>query len=233
MNPIFKTTLHSGLSFGLLIFAACKTVEEKGADTNGNNPKVTALPETPHPSLGTIERLNPALDKLIARDAKIEQLADGFDWSEGPAWVRTKQGHEFLLFSDIPPNKIYKWSEQGGLEEFLHPSGYTGLVPRIGEPGSNGLLLDELGRLVLCQHGDRRIARLGVGRTFQITQTFTSMTVRENLQTALLARRKRGFDLFSRAAAATVGCARHAERHQADRRSRAQRQLAAVPREHR
>ena len=157
MKQIFTTALRSALSIGLLTFAACNSPDKK-PDTPTQSGAV--LPETLHPSIGTIKRLDPALDKLIARDAKIEQLADGFDWSEGPVWVRTKQGHEFLLFSDIPPNKIYKWSEQGGLEEFLHPSGYTGHVPRIGEPGSNGLMLDELGRLVLCQHGDRRIARL-------------------------------------------------------------------------
>ncbi|MBT6450188.1 MAG: SMP-30/gluconolactonase/LRE family protein, partial [Verrucomicrobiales bacterium] len=158
MKYIFKTALRSTLSIGLFTFAACNS-PEKNPDTPTQSSAI--LPETLHPSIGTIKRLDPKLDRLIARDAKIEQLADGFDWSEGPVWVRTKQGYEFLLFSDIPPNKIYKWSEQGGLEEFLHPSGYTGLVPRIGEPGSNGLLLDELGRLVLCQHGDRRIARLG------------------------------------------------------------------------
>lgn len=113
-----------------------------------------------HPTLGEIERLNPALNSLIAPDAIIEQLADGFDWAEGPVWVHPAQGEGFVLFSDIPPNKIYKWSETTGLENYLQPSGYTGAVPRTGEPGSNGLLLDTQGRLLLCQHGDRRIARL-------------------------------------------------------------------------
>ena len=113
-----------------------------------------------HPSLGEIERLDPALDQLIAREAVIEQLADGFDWAEGPVWVQSAQGEGFVLFSDIPPNKIYKWSEANGLEDYLQPSGYTGTTLRAGEPGSNGLLLDAQGRLVLCQHGDRRIARL-------------------------------------------------------------------------
>ena len=94
-----------------------------------------------HPSLGEIERLVPALDQLIAREAVIEQLADGFDWAEGPVWVQPAQGEGFVLFSDIPPNKIYKWSEADGLEDFLQPSGYTGTTPRAGEPGSNGLLL--------------------------------------------------------------------------------------------
>jgi gluconolactonase len=63
-----------------------------------------------------------------------------------------------LLFSDIPVNSIYAWSEQDGLSLYLQPSGYTDTIQRGGETGSNGLLLDHSGRLVLCQHGDRRIA---------------------------------------------------------------------------
>ncbi len=119
-------------------------------------------PASVFPSIGAVERLDPALDSLISTNAVIEKLGSGFKWAEGPVWVRTSQGERFILFSDIPPNKIYKWSEAGGLVEFLHPSGYTGTTPRSGEPGSNGLLLDRFGRLVLCQHGDRRIARLGI-----------------------------------------------------------------------
>ena len=113
------------------IFSACETPNT--GSKHGTNGAPPTLNGKKYPTFGEIERLDPAFNRLIAPDAKIEQLADGFDWSEGPVWVRTKQGHEFLLFSDIPLNKIYKWSEQGGLEEFLHPSGYTGLVPRIGE----------------------------------------------------------------------------------------------------
>lgn len=102
-----------------------------------------------------IERLDPALDELIAPDATIEILAEGYDWSEGPVWV--KDGG-YLLFSDIPPNRIYRWKEGEGARLFLTPSGYTGTAPRGGEVGSNGLTLDAQGRLVLAQHGDRRIA---------------------------------------------------------------------------
>src|SRR3546814_7115057 len=63
-----------------------------------------------------------------------------------------------LLFSDVLENKIYKWTEQHGVEPWLEPSGYTGSVPRGGETGSNGLLLTPDGRLLLCQHGDRRLS---------------------------------------------------------------------------
>ncbi|MFO0952774.1 MAG: SMP-30/gluconolactonase/LRE family protein [Isosphaeraceae bacterium] len=87
----------------------------------------------------------------------MERLADGFDWSEGPVWDR--QGG-FLLFSDVPMNTVFHWKEGEKVRVFLKPSGYTGATPRGGEPGSNGLNRDPEGRLVLCQHGDRRVARL-------------------------------------------------------------------------
>jgi len=106
---------------------------------------------------GAIQVLDPMLNTLVDTAFGIEILAEGFDWSEGPLWIA--KGN-YLLFSDIPPNKIMKWSEEKGIEEYLHPSGYTGTVPRGGEPGSNGLILDNKGRLVLCQHGDRRMARM-------------------------------------------------------------------------
>ncbi len=109
------------------------------------------------PTLGTIERMDPRLDHLVPRDARVERIAEGFDWSEGPVWDRKGR---FLLFSDVPQNTVFKWQEGKGVSAFLKPSGYTGSIPRGGEPGSNGLLLDRDGRLVLCQHGDRRVARL-------------------------------------------------------------------------
>jgi gluconolactonase len=115
------------------------------------------------PTLGTIERLDPRLDPIVPRDARVERLAEGFDWSEGPVWDR-RGG--FLLFSDVPLNTVFKWQQGKGVKVFLKPSGYTGTAPRGGEPGSNGLLMDSQGRLILCQHGDRRVARLEEGGTF-------------------------------------------------------------------
>lgn len=110
-----------------------------------------------YPSMGSIERLDPRLDALIAKDATIEKLAEGFDWAEGPVWI--KEG-KYLLFSDVPKNIIYSWSEGKPASRFMYPSGYTGSQERGGEPGSNGLTTDSQGRLVLCEHGDRRVSRL-------------------------------------------------------------------------
>jgi gluconolactonase len=112
-------------------------------------------------TFGKIERLDARLDKLIPKDAVIEQLAEGFIWTEGPVWVPKDGG--YLLFSDIPMNTVFKWQEGKGVSEYMKPSGYTGSKPRGGkagdEPGSNGLILDPQGRLVLCEHGDRRVSR--------------------------------------------------------------------------
>jgi gluconolactonase len=109
-----------------------------------------------------MNRIDPRFDTLIPKDAKLEQLAAGFAWSEGPVWDR-KAGA--LLFSDIPNNVVHKWAPGQALSVFLKPAGYTGTAPFTGrEPGSNGLTFDAQGRLVLCQHGDRRIARLEGGK---------------------------------------------------------------------
>jgi gluconolactonase len=116
-----------------------------------------AQDSTNFPAIGQVVRLDPALDRLVAPEARIEVLASGFEWSEGPAWI--KEG-KYLLFSDIPRNSIYKWKEGAGITLYMKPSGYTGVDDYGAEPGSNGLLLDARGRLVLCEHGDRRISRL-------------------------------------------------------------------------
>ncbi|MCY7358806.1 MAG: SMP-30/gluconolactonase/LRE family protein, partial [Rudanella sp.] len=115
----------------------------------------TAQAQPITPTIGQIVRTDPRLDKLIPKDAKIEVLASGFTWAEGPVWV--KDG-SYLLFSDVPQNTVFKWSEKDGLSTFLKPSGYTGTGPYSDEPGSNGLTLDQKGRLVLCEHGDRRVS---------------------------------------------------------------------------
>ena len=112
---------------------------------------------TDYPNTGSVERLSPAINDLISKNAKIEILAEGYVWSEGPVWV---ENGEFLLYSDVPTNKVYKWKEGMGASVFLDPSGFTAKSHRSGESGSNGITLDSQGRLVLCQHGDRRVARM-------------------------------------------------------------------------
>ena len=132
-----------------------------------------ARAEGPVPAPGVkIVRKSPALDALIAKDAVVEKLADGYQWTEGPVW--DKAGGR-LLFSDIPGNRIIAWAAGKGASEWLKPSGYTGTAPFTGrEPGSNGLAFDGKGHLILCQHGDRRIARR------EASGKFTTLTDRHD-----------------------------------------------------
>lgn len=111
--------------------------------------------------VGEVIRLDPRFDALIPVGAKIEKLADGYDWSEGPVWLAADQA---LLFSDVPKNTIFKFDKAGRApSQFLKPSGDTGHLKGSSGQGSNGLTLDSVGRLVLMQHGDRRVARLEPG----------------------------------------------------------------------
>jgi gluconolactonase len=121
-------------------------------------PVSTALGQMPRPhTMGIVERLDRAVDELVPRDAQMEIIAEGLQWAEGPVWI--KDGG-FLLFSDVLTNTIHRWEPNNGCAPFIIPSGYTGTVPRGAEMGSNGLNVDRQGRLLLCQHGDRRVARL-------------------------------------------------------------------------
>ncbi|MDA9628601.1 SMP-30/gluconolactonase/LRE family protein [Flavobacteriaceae bacterium] len=104
-----------------------------------------------------LEILDPRMEILISKNAKIEILAEGFGWAEGPVWIPELNG---ILFSDVPNNKAYLWTEEKGLSLFLYPSGMTNHAPNNKSAGSNGLGLDSDGNLILCQHGDRSISRL-------------------------------------------------------------------------
>ena len=139
--------------------AALATLGALQAEPSKEKPGTKDQKKVPHvyPTFGSIERNDPEIDKLIGRDAVLQKLAEGFTWAEGPVWDKRQK---CLLFSDVPQNVVFKWKEGIGTREYLHPSGYTGSTPRGGEPGSNGLTIDSQGRLVLCEHGDRRIARL-------------------------------------------------------------------------
>ena len=122
-------------------------------------PAQPAAPPSPPPSAGSVVEKDPGLKAIVPSDAKIEKLADGFIFTEGPIWV--KEGGGTLLFSDIPNNRIMQWTPDGKVAEFRKPSGYTGPpAPEGSYIGSNGLTLDKDGRLTICEHGDRRVTRL-------------------------------------------------------------------------
>ena len=133
----------------LLLLPAAVACSSSGNETTEAPPR--------YPTLGTIERIDPALDALISPDARMEILADGFEWTEGPVWVAQE---DYLLFSDIPQNSVFQWSEEDSIVLYLKPAGSNDGQEAGKEPGSNGLTLDENQNLILCQHGARQIARM-------------------------------------------------------------------------
>ncbi len=143
----------------LLVFLSCAREESRSPGTVATGERKVSADEAPR--TGRIVRLDPRFDRLVPPDAQLEKVVDGFRWVEGPVWNRAIG---YLLFSEIPSNSIYRWRESEAATVFLRPSGYTEEKPFKGqEPGSNGLAFDSEGRLVLCEHGDRRIARLEKG----------------------------------------------------------------------
>lgn len=133
------------LPFLLGALLACNN-EQKEKPNEVNNIKI-----------GIVERIDSSLDSIIDPKAQAEIISEGYQWSEGPVWV---ESHNMLLFSDVPRDTVFKWTEEKRKEVYLTPSGYSDSVVRGGEMGSNGLILDKEGRLVLCQHGNRQMARM-------------------------------------------------------------------------
>lgn len=113
-----------------------------------------------YPNIGRIERHAPLLDTLIDPDEPVEELADGFIWAEGPVWIPERNA---LFFSDVPANRMYRWTESEGVTLYLSPSGYEGNDPiAFREPGSNGLIRGPEGMIVMADHGNRAIATLNL-----------------------------------------------------------------------
>lgn len=129
--------------------------------TNSGLPtqSASALVQSP----ASIERLDGRLDAIVPAGAPLEVVADFTDlpgphWLESPVWDPRQQR---LLFSDVKANAIHAWDAVAGSNLFLQPSGYSGIQPFQGEePGANGLAFDRQGRLLICEHGDRRVRRM-------------------------------------------------------------------------
>lgn len=146
--------MRSCLALMLVVCAACEVRRSPEVESQG----LGSMPVTDS-GAGTIVRLTPAFDALVPRDAQIEKLADGYMFTEGPVWVRRGQPGPYLLFSDIPANAIRKWSPTEGTSDFMHPV-FDGDPGDRSQVGSNGLLIDGEERLVLCEHGNRRVSRV-------------------------------------------------------------------------
>jgi len=101
-----------------------------------------------------VDRLDPSINTIVPAGAKLERIATGFTWVEGPVWI---QGS--LFFAEIPSNSIRRWTPGSGVSIFLQPSGYKGSAPYGREPGSNGMTLDALDRLTVAGHAQRDVYR--------------------------------------------------------------------------
>src|SRR5580698_11293428 len=104
-----------------------------------------------------VDRMAAGIDALVPANATIERVATGFTWVEGPIWIPAG----YLMFAEITSNSIRKVTPDGTVSIFLQPSGYKGSVPYGGkEPGSNGMTLDQQGRLTVAGHAHRDVWRL-------------------------------------------------------------------------
>lgn len=113
-----------------------------------------------------LERRDPAVDQIVPKGAKLERIASGFKWTEGPIWLNGS-----LYFAEIPSDSIRKWTLGSGVTMFISPSGYSGHTAYGGpEPGSNGMTADTQGRLTVAGHAKRDVYRLeGLNPEAQIT----------------------------------------------------------------
>jgi gluconolactonase len=135
-----------------LLLAGCSTTP----------PPPSAATTEENPGVGTITLLDPALDTLIPKDAKIEKLAGGFIFTEGPLW----RPEGALWFSDVVGNVVRQWTPDGKVIEILRPGGYNGnSLPAGGFNGPNAMVADKDGAVLLCQHGNRRIVRIAKDRS--------------------------------------------------------------------
>ena len=139
LNKVRFLVIHTVFAV-VILFTGCKpTSSEK---------EITA---------SSVEVLDPAIAEVLDTLSPIEVLGEGFNWSEGPLWVESMQK---LLFADVPQNKVYSWDSLSGVKDYLYPSGLDSLNPVGGVEGANGLALSADGQLLLCQHGNRAVARM-------------------------------------------------------------------------
>lgn len=145
-------TMKPLLVTGAMVLAGCSSVPAPPAASEAQKPA----------PIGSIARLDPALDALVPRDAQIEKLAGGFQFIEGPLWRPSGA----LWFSDVVGNAVLQWTPDGKVADILKPGGYDGnSLPAGGFVGPNGQTADKDGAVLVCQHGNRRIARIAADRT--------------------------------------------------------------------
>ena len=146
-----RSVLYPCCILAFVLSFACsqpKSAEEKKEEKKA---------EISFPVVGKVIRADPGLDALVPADAKIEKIESGRTFTEGPIYMRDG----YLLHSDVPENTIFKWTPDGVASPFRKPSGFDGTgAPAGAFIGSNGITMDKEGRLIVCEHGNRRVTRL-------------------------------------------------------------------------
>jgi gluconolactonase len=149
-SPMKRITLRSLLALSAVAVLCSFALSAVGAAVAGDpSDAIVATPVK-------LDKLDATIDHIVPAGAKLERVATGFKWTEGPLWIKDR-----LYFAEIPSNSIRVWTPGKGVEIFLQPSGYKGSTPYGGpEPGTNGMTLDVHGRLTAAGHAQRDIFRL-------------------------------------------------------------------------
>lgn len=127
-----------------------------------------ASPPSRPASAPRIVALETSFHHRVPASARVETIAEGFTWSEGPTWVGDING--YLLFTDVPENTLYRWSRRDGLSILLKPSGYSGPHDDpMREAGANGLFTEPTGNVLLADSGSRALARFDPASKQKIT----------------------------------------------------------------
>ncbi|MEL6826589.1 MAG: SMP-30/gluconolactonase/LRE family protein [Pseudomonadota bacterium] len=149
--------VFSGLIIGV---SACAAPTPEASESDALT-ETSVAEDTEESGIGSVDVRSPALQEIVATDATIEVLAEGFTWPEGPVWVEDEQA---LYFNDVPENKMYRWTAATGGELFLTPSGgaTAETAPTMREPGANGIIewAGAPGKLLLADHGARGLSVL-------------------------------------------------------------------------
>lgn len=171
-NSLFLNIIGLAL---LTMVSSCKQ-EKKSAEKAIETDKIESEDNIEVTSKFSIEILDDSAKDILDPNAEITILASGFEWTEGPLYI---EDGDYLLFSDIPSNKVYKLDAQNDTITYLNPSGFSGKNFTGAEPGSNGLLLSPKGDLILMQHGNRQVAKMS---SFIATPNAAFTTVVDNFK---------------------------------------------------
>lgn len=167
----YKSSVKSATLAALTAFliSGCDSAVLESSNAASPSELSVSEPQISNAGIGTVTRFDMRANDIIPNNAVIETLTDNqFSWSEGPVWIEdiNEPAGGFVLFTDVPQNVMYKWSERDGLSEFLRPSGFDAQAnPDIDtsifrEAGANGLIWGGDDTIIMGDHGNRAIMSL-------------------------------------------------------------------------